>query len=165
MSKITIAALVICFFITGCATSGGPQQTQLQIREFQTKAYETNNTKMVMKALLNVLQDDAFIVKEANTELGFMTASKEIDVESKGSAFVATLFMGSNAKWKKNSIIEATANISEFGTQTRVRMIFQTKTMDNKGGVVEVKQIQDEQYYQDFFAKVDKGIFIEKEKL
>ena len=166
MTRGLFAALVICCFIACCATSGGaPQQTQLQIREFQTKTYETNDTKMVMKAVLNVLQDDAFIIKDANTDLGFMTASKEIDVESKGQAFLATLFSGANATWKKNSIIEATANVSEFGTQTRVRMIFQTKTMDNKGGVVEVKQIQDEKYYQDFFAKVDKGIFIEKEKL
>jgi len=179
MTRSSIAALVICLSIAGCAGSGGsyrsytwgsnkgetPQQSQLQIREFQTRTYETNDTKMVMKAVLNVLQDDAFIVKEADANLGFMTASKDVDVEDKGQALLMSLFNGSDATWEKNSTIEANANISEHGTQTRVRMIFQIKTMDNKGQMLEAKQIQDEKYYQEFFAKVDKSIFIEKEKL
>jgi len=159
--------LILSIFVAGCATTGGvtPGKTQLQIREFQTRTYETNDVKMVMKAMLNVLQDDGFIVKNANVELGLLTATKEVDVESKSEAFVAALFLGAQARWKKNSIIESTANVSEFGKQCRVRVNFQVKVMDNRGGVLEVKQIEDEKYYQDFFSKVDKGIFIEKERL
>lgn len=159
--------LILSIFVVGCATTGGvtPGKTQLQMREFQTRIYETNDVKMVMKAMLNVLQDDGFIVKNANIELGLLTATKEVDVESKGEAFVAALFLGAQARWKKNSIIESTVNVSEFGNQCRVRVNFQVKVMDNRGGVLEVKQIEDEKYYQDFFSKVDKGIFIQKEKL
>ena len=152
-------------FLVSCATTPTPQKTQLQIREFQTRSYDTNDTKMVMKAVLNTLQDEGFIVKNAVVELGLITATKEIDIESKSEAFFATLFAGAQATWIKNSTIEASANISEFGPQTRVRVNFQIKTLDNKGGVREIKQIEDGQYYQDFFSKVDKGIFIQKEKL
>jgi hypothetical protein len=120
---------------------------------------------MILKAIVNVLQDEGFIIKEANTELGILSATKEVDVESTGEAFVATLFLGSNAKWNKNSVYEATANVSEFGAESRVRVIFQVKTYDNRGGVSDVKHIEDANYYQSFFAKVDKGVFIEKEKL
>lgn len=166
MKKIAPISLLVIVFAIGCATTGvTPTKTQLQIREFQTRSYETNDVKMVMKAMLNVLQDDGFIVKNANVELGFLTATKEVDVESKGEAFVAALFLGAQARWKKNSIIESTANVSEYGKQCRVRVNFQVKVMDNKGGVLEVKQIEDERYYQEFFSKVDKGIFIQKEKL
>lgn len=166
MKKIAPISLLVIVFAIGCATTGvTPTKTQLQIREFQTRSYETNDVKMVMKAMLNVLQDDGFIVKNANVELGFLNATKEVDVESKGEAFVAALFLGAQARWKKNSIIESTANVSEFGKQCRVRVNFQVKVMDNKGGVLEVKQIEDERYYQEFFSKVDKGIFIQKEKL
>jgi hypothetical protein len=35
--------------------------------------------------------------------------------------------------------------------------------MNNRGEVMLVQQVDDEQYYQDFFSKVDKGIFIQKE--
>lgn len=166
MKKIWILSLMVSILVFGCATTGvTPQKTQLQIREFQTRTYETNDTKMVMKAMLNVLQDDGFIVKTAVTDLGLLSAEKSIDVESKSESFWAKFWSGPQAIYKKASIIECTGNISEFGKQTRVRINFQAKLLDNRGGIVEVKQIEDEKYYQDFFSKVDKGIFIQKEKL
>jgi PBP1b-binding outer membrane lipoprotein LpoB len=33
-----------------------PQKTQLQTRQVQTREYDTNDVKLVMKAVLNVLQ-------------------------------------------------------------------------------------------------------------
>lgn len=156
--------LIPMAFIVGCATTT-PTQTQLQIREFQTKSYETSDPKLVLKAVLNVLQDDGYVVKNANTELGLLNAIKEIDVENTGEAFLSTLLVGANATWKKNSIYDATANVSEYGDQCRVRMTFQIKMMNNKGSVMKVEQVNSEKFYQDFFAKVDKGVFLQKEKL
>jgi uncharacterized protein (DUF1786 family) len=166
MRRGIILLLLAVLGLSGCATGGGaPPQTQLQIREFQTRIYETKDTRLVMKALLNVLQDEGFIVKEANSDLGFLTGSREVDVEDKGKAFVSRLVHGANARWDKNSIIEVTANVSEHGEQTRVRVNFQAKTLNNMGLVSKIRPMGDEAYYQEFFAKVDKGIFIEKEKL
>lgn len=157
--------LVMVLF-SGCATTQPAiQKSQLQIREFQTRNYDTKNFKMVMKAIMHTLQDDSFIVKQANVDLGLLTAQKELDVESAGEALFLTLLAGSEARYKKNSIIESSANISEFGDQTRVRINFQTKVMDNKGGVMTVQQVEDAKFYQDFFSKVDKAIFLGKEKL
>jgi hypothetical protein len=163
MKRSYIVLVFLILFIFGCATTGPPPKTQLQIREFQTRSYETNDVKMVMKAMLNVLQDDGFIAKNANVDLGLITATKEIDLESKGEAFFLTLLAGRDARWKKNSIIECSSNISELGKLTRVRINFQMKVMNNKGEVVDVKQIEDPTFYEEFFSKVDKGIFIEKE--
>ena len=166
MRRIWSLSLISFLFLAGCVTTGaGPQKTQLQIREFQTRSYETKDTKMVMKSLLNVLQDDGFIVKNANVELGLLTATKEVDVENKGEAFLMAFLAGRDARWKKNSVIECSANVSEFGTQTRVRVNFQLKVMNNRNEVMGVQQVEDPNYYQEFFSKVDKGIFIEKEKL
>ena len=156
---------LVAMFVAGCATASVPEKTQLQIREFQSRTFEVSDTKMVMKTMLNVLQDDGFIVKNANVELGFLNAMKELDVENKGEVFFLTLFLGASARWKKNSIIEATANVSDVGPRIRVRVNFQVKVMDNRGGVVQVKQIEDEKFYQEFFSKVDKGIFLQKEKV
>jgi hypothetical protein len=157
-----IASLVIL----GCATTPAtPPKTQLEIREFQTRDYDTNDVKMVMKSLLNVLQDDGYIVKNATVELGLLSATKEIDVENKGQAVLLVLLAGHNARWKKNSSIECSGNVTEMGKICKVRVNFQVKTMDNKGAVADVKTIDDPQFYQEFFAKVDKGIFIGKQKL
>ncbi len=165
-NRFFILIILISIFIFGCATATTtPPKTQLEIREFQTRNYAVKDSKMVMKSVLNVLQDDGYIVKNANVELGLLTATKEIDVESKGEAFVATLFAGAQARWKKNTIIECSVNVGEYGNQTRVRVNFQKKTMDNKGAVLDVKSIEDAKFYQEFFAKVDKGIFISKQRL
>lgn len=169
MKRGRIFISILFVFITllyGCATTPtAPPQTQLQIREYQTRTYETHDVKLVMKAMLNALQDDFFIVKNADADLGLLTATKEVDVENKSEAFFSALLAGSEATWKKNSIIECSANISEFGEETKVRINFQMKVMNNKGGVVEVRQIDEPAYYQNFFTKVDKSIFIQKEKL
>ena len=153
-------------FIIGCVSSPAtPQKTQLEIREFQTREYDTDDMKLVMKSLLNVLQDDGYIVKVANVDLGLLSATKEVNIENKGEAFILVLLAGHNARWKKNSIIECSGNVTQMGKVCKVRMNFQVKTMDNKGGVVDVKVIEDPTFYQSFFAKVDKGIFIGKQKL
>ncbi len=158
---------LIFMSLMGCVARHPPdtEKTQLQIREFQTRSYQTQDVKMVMKSLLSVLQDDGYIVKNANIDLGLLTATKEVDVENKGSAMLLRLLGGHEARWSKNSIIECSANVSEHGQETRVRVNFQMKVMNNKGEVVVVKSIDDQKHYQEFFAKVDKGIFIQKEGL
>jgi hypothetical protein len=166
MKKIWIVSILLCMITFGCATTDvNTQKSQLQIREFQTRAYDTNDTKMVMKAMLNVLQDDGFIVKNAVVDMGLLSAEKSVDVQNNGEAFLVQFFGGQNAVYKKASIIECSANVSEYGKECRVRVNFQVKIMDNKGGIMKIEQINDEKYYQDFFAKVDKGIFIQKEKI
>jgi len=167
MKKTIFACCALCL-LAGCASSplgGGidPRMSQLQIREFQTRSFETQDTLLVMKALLNVLQDDFYIIKNADAALGVVTAAKEVDVDDRG--FWKKAFSDENERWKKNSVVECSGTVSGHGKQTRVRMNFQVKTYDNTGAVMGVAQVQDQKFYQEFFAKVDKGVFLAKEKL
>lgn len=164
METKPLIIILACAVCAACATAL-PLKTQLEIREFQTRSYETTDIKMVMKAVMNVLQDEGYIIKSGDLELGLLSAVKELDIEDKREVFWKALWIGSDARWKKNSIVEATANISEFGDQCRVRLNFQAKKFDNRGAVIDIKQIEGEVFYQDFFAKIDKGIFIQKEKI
>ena len=111
----------LSFALVACAAKE-PPKSQMEIREFQTRTYPIKDTKRAMKAVLNVLQDEGYIVKDANTELGFLTATKEMDVEKSGAAFWGTLFSGRDARWDKNSIIECTANVTERGKEMRLRV-------------------------------------------
>ncbi|HUW19885.1 MAG TPA: hypothetical protein VMW16_11340 [Sedimentisphaerales bacterium] len=173
MRKVCLSVCINLLLFSGCGlTDPGKmfegkttQKSQLEIRQMQTREYETSNPTLVMKAMLNVLQDEDFMVKQANTDLGFFSASKEIDSEDTFAKVWGYFWWGPQASWKENSIIDCTANISEFGEKVRVRVNFQVKVMNNKGGVDQVYQIDDAKYYQEFFSKVDKGIFIEKEKI
>ena len=162
MKRIFIISILISFFITSCASSPKTEKTQLQIRSIQTRTYETSESKLVLKAMLNVLQDDGFIVKTAVPELGLLTATKEIDIENASESIPAFLFGGANARWKKNSIIEATCNISDFRNGCKVRVNFTQKILDNLGGILAIRQIYDQKFYQAFFLKVDKSIYIQR---
>ena len=149
-----LAIIVGLGTFTGCATSQA--KSQLQIREFQTRSFETKDVKAVLKALMNILQDEGYVTKQANLELGFINATKEYEEGLK----VSELLFRRRGEWSRNSIIDATFNVSQYGETCRVRANFQTKTLNREGGVNKVKPIDSEQFYIDFFAKVSKGIFI-----
>lgn len=153
--------------LSGCTPSRPPlpPKTQLEMREMQTRNYENKDMKLAMKAVINALQDEGFLVKNADKELGFISATKEFDVENGTERFFAILSDGAMARYKKNTVIEASANVSDFGRETKVRVIFQTKILDNFGGAVSVHQIDDSGYYQEFFSKVDKSLYFERERL
>src|SRR2546427_1871816 len=52
--------------------------TQLEIRASQTRTYAGPDAQTVVKTLLNVLQDDGFLVHYGDLELGLLDASKMV---------------------------------------------------------------------------------------
>jgi hypothetical protein len=193
-SSIALVAMTVlqsCTFISrGDMPNIRPQQTQLQTRQYQTREYDTNDVKLIMKAVLNTLQDDGFVVKNAVVDLGLISAQKDIDLAgggaSRGSLGGGIDVSSNNSFWeaffgsldgqrrRNNSgleqrsktfkMIEVTVNVSDFGKQARVRASFQAKYLDQRGNPLDVYTVDDAKFYQDFFAKVDKGIFIQKQK-
>ena len=92
MNKKIISLLFAVVLIVGCTVvsqqqSVQPPQTQLQTRQFQTREFDTNDTKLIMKAVLNVLQDDGFVVKNAVVDLGLKSPTKEINLGGRGGSF------------------------------------------------------------------------------
>lgn len=176
-----LAALTL---VAGCTAGVRPQKTQLEVREYQTRTFDTPDTKLVMKAMLNVLQDDGYVVKNAVVDLGLITAAKEIDIApgrsgpSGGDIFGGlggTVIFGGRGgvvvgpqappTYSKTEVRDFTGNISEFGKQTKVRVSFQRKVLDNRGDVVEVEPIGDAAFYQDFFSRMDKSLYLQTEQL
>jgi hypothetical protein len=167
----------------GCATAVTPPKTQLEVREFQTRTFDTPDTKLVMKAMLNVLQDDGYVVKNAVVEIGLITAAKEVDLAPGRSGPGGGIFGGIGGTvifgggggvivgpqeaptYSKSEVRDFTGNVSEFGQQTKVRVSFQRKVLDNRGDVVEVEPIDDAAFYQDFFSRMDKSLYLQRERL
>ena len=56
-----------------------------------------------------------------------------------------------------------TANVSIYGNDTRVRVTFQQRIVGPGGTVINVTRVEDAAFYQEFFAKVGKGIFLQQE--
>ena len=156
--RTTWLALLV---LAGCASPPPSMidstKSQLAVREYQTRTYETTDTAMVMKAVLNALQDEGFIVKTANTELGLITASKEkSDREWHGGILYA---YDVTYSW------DCSANVSLFGRETKVRVNVRLTTKRSPSGKETISEIDDPTFYQGFFSKVDKSVFIQKERL
>jgi hypothetical protein len=155
--------------LPSCSPNYSHQQLKpnpLQLREVQSRTFEECDTKSVMKAMINVLQDEGYIVRNAVLDLGLITAEKSVDVEVKNEESALTsMLKGSEPCITKHAVLEVSANVSNFGTDTKVRLNFQRKTYDNHGGVMAVNQVMDATHYQSFFAKVSKGIFLQSENL
>ncbi|MBY0500962.1 MAG: hypothetical protein K2P93_03060 [Alphaproteobacteria bacterium] len=161
-----IASLGFCILLTACnMAERQPMKTQLQVREFQTRSFDTTNTDEVLSAVVEAFQDQGFMVKNVVPQVGLVSASREVDMEDKGEVFLRQFFMGRDALWRKNALIEATANVKTQSGKTKVRASFQEKVMNNVGGVDSVYTIEDPKFYQDFFDKIGKSIFIEKQKI
>ena len=189
--------IVILIFFNACSSSTSSTRTQLEIREYQTKFFEIQDKNIIMKALLNTLLDEGYIIKNVNNELGVITAEKSTnnyEDNKKSNAFgvilisaIIVLTIGlilllsgknkekddkntgnsgsgsSKTRYEKIKVIEASGLVSEFSNGYKVRIVFQYKSYDEEGKILDSKQILDENVYRDFFSKLDKSIFLQKE--
>ena len=158
-----LGGLLVLALAVGCVppVPDHPPLPPLQVRELQTRTYETTDTAMVTKALLNVLQDDGFIIQNANADLGAITANKEKTVREWHGGFLYS--------WDVKYAWICSVNITPFGQQTKVRVNVQVREAHGAEWASPPREVasevDDPTYYRDFFAKVDKGIFIQKESL
>lgn len=170
MKKVLV--VIICFVCVCCVNPTFAKakndiitpQTQLQKRQYQTRQYNSIDKATIMKSMLNVLQDEGYIVNNANSLLGFISGSKEFSTSDKTidfeKEFGAKKMLGAMV-----AVVEATANISEYGKTYKVRVNFKRKFLNAYGSAIKIEEITDEKYYQNFFSRVDKAIFIQKQKI
>ncbi|MEM3265845.1 MAG: hypothetical protein QXH07_07815 [Thermoplasmata archaeon] len=158
-----MAFLGIIFFLTSCETPNinlTESMSTFKIREYQTRTYDTTDTKMVLKAMVNALQDEGFVIKVLNTDMGLITAERTFQTINKGEQF----WYGVHG-YDVATIVDGNISVDKFGGQTKVRANFIEKVVNTKGGITKVRQIEDPKLYQEFFAHAQKSIFIQKENV
>ncbi len=158
---------LLIVLVSGCVPmcDQQPPVQPLRCREAQTRNFESTDSRTVMKAMINVLQDEGYIVKNAVVELGLLTAEKDVNVPGYCDPYCSDWFFCFDDRYPNHALVELTANISEYGDDTRVRVNFQKRVFDNYGCVIEANQEMSEQHYREFFAKVSRGVFFQIENL
>lgn len=172
MKKIVLVLLLAVVFVSANSVQAKSTkneiitpQSQLQKRQYQTRTYSGTNKAVIMKAMLNVLQDEGFMVNNANSLLGFVAGAKEFSPNDK------TIDLEKEFGTKKGllgvtvAVVESTANVTEYGKEIKVRINFKRKKLNSYGNATSIEEITNEQYYQNFFSKVDKAIFLQKQKV
>ncbi len=140
--------------------------SQLELREMETRFFDTPNTILVMKAAVNTLQDSGFIIQEIEPELGYIRARKTFKQRHINKARIAgySLYLAaataytvfsygttaftmynptmriSNELKDKTVVVDSNVNIEKFGkNKTKVRFVLVEKILQNADGYSFVK--------------------------
>jgi hypothetical protein len=77
--SLRILPLLGVLLLVGCATSPANVAgtgTQLEMRQIQTREYDTLDKSMTMRSVIATLQDLGFTIDQADADLGTVTATR-----------------------------------------------------------------------------------------
>ncbi len=80
LKKLSVLFVMLAMF--GCAPSardgimGTGDESQLKIRQMQTRYYDTTDKKKAMECAMATLQDLGFVIDKASFDLGVVSATK-----------------------------------------------------------------------------------------
>ncbi|UCG79508.1 MAG: hypothetical protein JSV21_07285 [Nitrospirota bacterium] len=138
--------------------------TQLEVRQLQSREYSGADEKTVLKAVIAALQDEGFIISAADPGLGLVTAAMEVRDEDKLSKAWSKMAYGMGS-YQTTRRFEASATVQTLERSVRVRINIIVKALANTGGILWSQPVYEADVYQNIFAKVNKSVFLAKEKL
>lgn len=171
MKKIFTILLILCCMLPAMAKKRQNEEiitplTQLEKRQFQTKTYPASDNLIAMKAILNVLQDEGFIVYNVNSLLGYIYGVKDFDT-SDPNVDISKEFGLTKSRLSYNGVkvatLEVSTNVTQYGEQARIRINFKRKLFNEYGNAQMIEDIDDAEFYSDFYQKVDAAIALQKE--
>jgi hypothetical protein len=152
-----------------------PPHTPLELRQVQTRAFDTADARLVLKAAVNVLQDQGFVIQQAEFELGVVTAVSEWRSGKRNDGLRILKWVAAFPTWGASlllptgrdefSAVEAVVNVNPEAERTRVRISMVAKVRDDKGNVRRVSPVDDPVAYQRILAGLDKAVYLQREGL
>ena len=152
MKKNLLAILLLSLVITGCETAPVSTKTPLELQAIQSKEFETTK-KIAFAATLSVLQDLGYITDSASFETGLITAKSPIKETFK--PFVGQVM----STTKVTAFIE---EITAGRTKVRANFVDSRYVQNGYGRRERENPIETPDTYQDFYTKVQQGIFVRK---
>jgi hypothetical protein len=168
---------IVVLLTLGVATGGCFQSTpkdalrlsseSLEQRRLQTRYFDTSDEIRLLTAVTAVLQDLGFTIDDSEADLGLVVASKQRDASEVGQIVVAIFVAALTGAWMptddeqlmRASVV--TRPIGDTGKRTAVRVTFQRIVWDTEGKVTHAESLADPAFYQEFFARLSKAIFLQ----
>jgi hypothetical protein len=128
-------------FVLGCATPEpsqdllAPTEAQMKIRSVQTRTFDVKDRQAAMRAVIAALQDLGFIIERANEPLGLVTAARF-------------------AEPNYYDVVGVTVTVRP---ETNGRIMIRANAIYNN------KPIEDPKVYQNFFATLERSLFVTKQ--
>lgn len=140
-------------------------------RQAQTRRFESKDERALLGAGAAVLQDLGFTLDASETELGVIVASKDRSAVEAGQV-VGHLLLGlltgvyiptdRNQKLRASLITRPSGPANEH---TLVRITFQRIVWNDQGKITKMEPLDDPKFYQQFFEKLSKSVFLEAHEL
>ena len=138
----SLCLLIIGIVLSGCATStpdvAGSGQ-QLALRQMQTREYDTLDKALTLRAVVSTLQDLDFTIDSAHADIATVTATRLYE----------------HARYD-TYVMRITVTVRDMDSE-RVAVRANARLDD--------KAIDTAQTYQDFFAALDKAMFLVVQKI
>ena len=105
--KKLLFSLGILLILSGCTSTHndvlGTTQSQVQMRNYQSRSFDTSDKAMVLRAVISTMQDLGFIIDRADEKLGIIS----------GTSFThsSKLTVSVRAINKKQIMVRATAQV------------------------------------------------------
>lgn len=131
----------IAAMVYGCALPQAdqgllaPTEAQMKIRSMQTRIFDVKDRQAAMRAVIAALQDLGFIIERANEALGLVTA----------------------ARFAEPNYYDM------LGVTVTVRPQPDDRVMIRANAIYNNKPIEDPKVYQNFFATLERSIFVTKD--
>ena len=167
--KILVALFILCFALPACAKRQSEEiitpLTQLQKRQYQTRTFNSGDSTAVMKGVLNVLQDEGYIVYNVNSLLGFIYGVKDFDTTDP-NVDISKEFGLTKSRLNYNGVkvatLEVAANVTEYPQNVRIRVNFKRKLLNEYGNAQFIDDVDDAEFYDEFYKKLDSAIALQK---
>ncbi|MFA5160073.1 MAG: hypothetical protein WC484_06170 [Candidatus Omnitrophota bacterium] len=76
----TIFLITATALLAGCATSQkqilATNQSQVALRSIQSRAFDTTDKKLMLRSVINTMQDLDFLIQDSSLDLGTVTGQK-----------------------------------------------------------------------------------------
>lgn len=163
---------IVCILMAGCLLSACtsyknlyiPDANYLARRNVETRVFDTTNTKDLLIASAQLLQDMGYTITESDMDIGVITASKTREKGSAAGKAVLIFFAALNGQ---QAVYEDTqkfyvsiVNTKANDKQTKTRVTFARIIYNNLGTVVEIEKLDDENLYAEFFDKLGQSVFL-----
>jgi hypothetical protein len=104
--------ILVIFMITACESTNnsvlGTSETQVQMRNYQSRSFDTGDKKAVLRSIISTMQDLGFIINRADEKLGTIsgtsfTNSSKLTVSARSSG-KSQIIVRANAQVGLNAI-------------------------------------------------------------